>query len=176
MMIKSFSTFLVPVVLFLPLTPSFGATIDVFSHDEQGDLQVNANQLTMLSHSQVHPSPELFRDGQIHVALGAPEISISFDGSSFGPLMASLARVDGETPFSLLNHSPISSPVSRDRAAVVPVEQLPFAPLDIPNNAPGGVGGSNSPSLQFLTPDNSTNSLGFFTITIDGKEVLAVER
>jgi|GEM_PF-6387993 len=168
MMIKSFSTFLVPLVLFLPLPPSFGATIEVFSHDEQGDLQVNASQLTMLSHSQVHPSPDLFTDGQIHVALGAPEISISFDGSSFGPLLASLTRVDGETPFSLLNQSPISSPVSKDRPAVVPVEQLPFAPLDIPNNAPGGVGGSISPSLQFLTPNNSLDSLGLTTITIEG--------
>lgn len=158
MVIKSLSTFLVLLVLLITLTPSFGATIDVFSHDVQGDLRVDTTQLTMLSHSQVHPSPELFTDGQIHVALGAPEISISFDGSSFGPLMATLTSEDSEITYSTLNRSPISRPGSRDRATIVPVEQLPFAPLDIPNNSPGGVGGSLAQAFQVTEPINPTTA------------------
>ena len=172
---RTFKPFLVIVhgligILVIPMiwTPSLAATIDIFSQDSQGNLQIHASQLTMINQSQVQPNPALFTDGQIHVALGAPEISISFDGSSFGPLMASLPRVDSGITISTTSLPSLASrPFSENRAAFVPVEQIPFEPMDIPKSTIGGVGGTTS-TFQFPQPITENNALGIIAITIDG--------
>jgi len=149
-------------------TTSFGATIDLFDRNAQGDLHISSGALTMHTTLQVQPNPSLVLDGQTHVVLGAPEASFSFDGQSFGPIMASIPRISSASLLPDSGLDPISHSLLQSRAAPVPVVQIPFEPFVIPNNTLGGVGGTLTPAFPFSQPNNTTNSLGFVTITIDG--------
>lgn len=152
----------------LDCTIAHGATIDLFTRDAQGDLQISSAPFTMLTNSQVQPDPDIFTDGRIHVALGAPEISISFNGVSFGPIMGTVSGSNASITLSSFP-LPTSSPrASEDRADVVPIVQIPFEPFDIPQSTVGGVGRIFTPAFQFPPLPNQTNSLGVVTVTLSG--------
>jgi len=148
-------------------SPTFGAMIEVYSYDAQGDLQISERVLANITQFPVRPNPERFRDGRPHVILGAPHLSLSFDGTTFGPVIASLTELDAGPSRSTIALPQLTPPTSDHQASPVAVQQLPFEPFDIPNTAAGGVGGTLGPAFQF-PPLESTDSIGFITVTIEG--------
>lgn len=139
-------------------TPSWAATVELFSHDEGGNLMIQSGELALKSGFPIRQNPETFADGQTHVALGVPIVSLDPNNLAFGPI---LADVDIALPDSGGGNISIFS-ATPDRAAPVPmVDPGSLVSLQSHLSSAGGGGGISQVTVASQPSD-------FVLVTLEG--------